>query len=82
MEDRKKVLILGAIILIIILVATVFFIYKVAYKKGAEDQFEVMIFSLAQSAVNCQPISIELTEGTIQLVNPLCYQDQTGVENE
>ena len=78
MENKKKILILGIMIAILILLAAIFFTYKMAYKRGAQDQFDVLIFSLAQSAVNCQPISIQLNEGTIQLVNPLCYQNQTG----
>ena len=76
MEDRKKILILGTIIVLILLLAAIFFIYKIAYKKGVEDQYQSMIFGLAQSAMNCQPIPIELNEGTIQLVNPACYQTE------
>ena len=78
MEDKKKILILGTIIVLVILLAAVFFIYKAAYKRGADDQSQVMINGLVQLAMNCQPISIELNDGVIQLVNPACYQNQTG----
>ncbi len=76
MENKKKIWILVIIAVILIIFLLIFFTYKVAYKRGAENQFQAMLGALIQSAVNCQPISIELNEGTIQLVNPMCYQNQ------
>ena len=73
MEERKKILILAIIIILIILVGSVFAAYKIAYKRGTNDQFQFLVNELVQSAMNCKPIEIQLTEGKIQLLNPACY---------
>ncbi len=73
MEERKKILILAIIIVLIILVGSVFATYKIAYKRGANDQFQFLVNELVQSATNCRLVEIQLTDEKIQLVNLECY---------
>jgi len=73
MEDRNKILILAIIIAVILVLGGLFLTYKTAYQKGSENQFQLLVTYLVQSAADCRPITIQLNEGDIQLVNPACY---------
>lgn len=74
MEKKKIIWILGTVIVVLLIIAAFFFMYKAAYQKGADDQFVVMINGLVRSALDCQPINIQIDQDrAIQLVNVACY---------
>lgn len=75
MSKKKIWLILGIVLVVLLLLATFFITKQVYYTKGATDQFIVIMNGLVGSALDCQPINIQLDQDrAIQLVNIACYQ--------
>ena len=74
--DKKKIWLIVGIVLVVLLLLGTFFITKnVYYNNGVEDQFLVMMNGLVGSALECEPIIIQLDQDrVIQLVNLACYQ--------